>query len=303
MSETRATFIGIGAQKCASTWLYDILRQCPGVTVSDEKEVDFFSYYFDRGYEWYGRRFAGPARPHRGEISPSYLIHPDAPARAAAYNPALRIFVTLRDPVDRAFSNHLHEVRKGHVSGRNLVFETALANNPLYLDQGRYATHLQRWLARFPRDRVHVLFQEEIGRDRIGTARLVTDALDLAPLETLLDRRSNESVRYRNRQLGEWLWRAGHAARGKGLGGVVERVKAVPGIRQLHALNREPMKAVVAPMTPATEARLTEHFAPEVAALESLLGRPVPWPRYRSSPGNPAETARGEAKAPHAPAH
>ncbi|ETX27226.1 sulfotransferase domain-containing protein [Roseivivax isoporae] len=281
MREFQATFVGIGGQKCATTWLYGVLRQCPDAAVSDEKEVDFFSYYFDRGYEWYERHFAGTAgRRHRGEISPSYLIHPAAPARAAAYNPDLHVFVTLRDPVRRAFSNHLHEARKGHVSGANLVFETALDNNPLYLDQGRYATHLARWYDHFPADRIHVLFQEEITADRAGAARAVTDVLGLAPLQDFLDLRANESVRYRNPALGTALWRLGRAARDRGLGRLVEHAKAAPGIRQLRSANREAMTEVVDPMAPETERRLEAFYADEVAALERLVGRPAPWPRF-----------------------
>ncbi|MCB1349342.1 MAG: sulfotransferase [Paracoccaceae bacterium] len=281
MRPNQATFIGIGGQKCATTWLHGVLEQSPHVSLGREKEVDFFSYYFDRGSEWYERHFAaeGDIR-HRGDISPSYLIHPAAPARVAQYNPDMHILVTLRDPVRRAWSNHLHEARKGHISGDNLVFETALDNNPLYLDQGRYAAHLAGWYDHFPRDRILVLFQEEIALDRAAMARQVIDRLGLPPLADFLDLRANESVRYRNPLVGETLWKVGSFARRNGLGRAVETVKALPGIRQMRNANREAMSDVIAPMQEATETALTEHFADDVAALEKLLDRPVPWPRY-----------------------
>jgi hypothetical protein len=283
MREFQATFIGIGAQKCASTWLYGVLQQCPDVFVSEEKEVDFFSYYFDRGYEWYERNFANEAGcQHRGEISPSYFIHPDAPARAHAYNPDLHVFVTLRDPVQRAFSNHLHEARKGHISGQNLNFETAMANNPLYKDQGRYATHLARWLDTFPKEQVHVFFQEEINENRAAMARQVTDSLGLKPLEDFLDLRANESVRYRNAALGETLWKVGNYARRKGMGRIVETMKSAPGIKQMRDANREPMRDIVERMEADTEAALTEFYRPEVEQLQALLGRDVPWTRFKA---------------------
>ncbi|MDX1781645.1 MAG: sulfotransferase domain-containing protein [Thalassovita sp.] len=281
MARLGATFIAIGAQKCATTWLAAMLRQCPDVRVSQDKEVDFFSHHFDRGFEWYDRHFASdPARRHRGEISPSYFIHRDAPARAAAYDPGLQIFVILRDPVDRAYSNHLHEVRKGHVSGMNLRFEAALDNNPLYLDQGRYATHLRRWLDWFPPGQVHILFQEDISRDGAEAARRVTGGLDLPPLTSFIDLRTNESVRYRNAALGETLWKIGNAARRRGLGHLVETVKAAPGIRQIRDANRQSIRDVVAPMRADTERRLTEFFTEEVAQLAPLIGRMPPWQRF-----------------------
>lgn len=281
MRQAPATFIGIGAQKCASTWLYGVLQQRPEVNMSKVKEVDFFSYYFDRGYEWYERNFEHSANSdHRGEISPSYFIHPNAAPRAATYNRNLKVFVTLRDPVARIYSNHLHEVRKGHISGSNLIFENALGNNPLYLEQGLYAAHLSRWFEYFPSQNIHVFFQEDINADSEGMARRVSDALGLAPTENFLDLRANESVRYRNAAVGETLWKVGSFARKNGMGQLVEGIKSLPGIRQMRAKNRESIRDVVAPMQQETEEELTQYYAEDVAKLQDLLERPVPWQRF-----------------------
>jgi len=282
MRPLKGSFIGIGAQKAATTWLYGVLQQCSKVRMSDEKELDFFSYYFDRGYEWYERHFEGAeADLHRGDISPSYLIHPDAPSRAAQYNPDMQVFVVLRDPVDRAFSNHLHEARKGHVSGANLTFEAALDNNPLYRDQGRYAHHLAAWLDVFPASQITVLFQEDIHADRRAAANQVTAALGLPDIEDFLDLRANESVRYRNAAVGEALWKAGNFARKKGMGRVAEVAKSLPVVRQMRQANRTQMRSLVAPMQDDTTQDLTEFYRQDVEALEALLGRSVPWQRFR----------------------
>lgn len=282
MTRQKATVIGIGAQKCASTWLYGVLAQCPDVHLSDEKEVDFFSYYFDRGYEWYEQKLTSSEQfHHRGEISPSYFAHPEAAKRAAAYNPDLKILVTLRDPVARAYSNHLHEVRKGHISGSNLVFENALDNNPFYLEQGNYARHLSAWRDAFPDNQIVVLFQEDISKDRAASAFQVTQALGLPSIEAFIDQRNNESVRYQNAALGSALWRVGHAARRAGFGQVIEKIKTAPGIRQIHKANREVLRDTVDPISSETELRLTEYFAKEVQALEKILGRSVPWSRFQ----------------------
>ncbi|MEO1188983.1 MAG: sulfotransferase, partial [Pseudomonadota bacterium] len=100
--------IGIGAQKCASSWLHAIAGSHPGIGTSDPKEVDFFSYYFDRGYRWYERHFeAAPGTRVCFENSPSYFHDPRAPGRVSAYNSGMKIIVLLRDPIKRAFSNHL----------------------------------------------------------------------------------------------------------------------------------------------------------------------------------------------------
>lgn len=280
----KANFIGIGAQKCASTWLYGALAQFPDVYVSDRKEVDFFSYFYDHGYEWYERHFAeGAQRRFRGEVSPSYFISSDAPQRAHLYNRDLLILVTLRDPVERAYSNHLHEVRAGHLSGANLVFETAIENNPLYLNQGRYAHHLQRWFATFPREQIHVTFQEDVKADSLAQTRRLAAFMGTREPEQFVRRSANESVDYKNRAVGMMLWRLGKRARKAGLGAVVEQVKTLPGIRQMRSANQKSLRDATAPMRPETEAALVRSFEEDVRALESLLGTQVPWKRFRAS--------------------
>ena len=99
-------FIGLGAQKCASTWLHDVLVDHPELSVPTElKEVDYFSYHHDRGPEWYEQRFDASAQDNLcGEISPSYLHSPDVVARVAEYNPDMRIILIVRDPIARAIS-------------------------------------------------------------------------------------------------------------------------------------------------------------------------------------------------------
>ena len=57
----RPSVIGIGAQKCASSWVHSVLGAHPQIAVSEPKEVDFFSYHFDRGYRWYEGHFGGTA--------------------------------------------------------------------------------------------------------------------------------------------------------------------------------------------------------------------------------------------------
>ena len=94
----RIDFVCIGAQKCATTWLHNVLATHPEVAMPHEiKELDFFSAKFDRGYQWYMRHFAPATTARlRGEVSPSYLCSRDAPAWAKAYNPAMKIVLRRR---------------------------------------------------------------------------------------------------------------------------------------------------------------------------------------------------------------
>lgn len=287
----RVGFLGIGAQKCATSWLHHVLSQHPEVVASDPKELNYFTANYDRGALWYEGHFAAAgAGSICGEASPTYFFSVDAPARAHDYNPALRLIAVLRDPVARAFSNHLHEIRKGHIP-EDTSFETALAANPAYVLQGRYRENLARWIDRFGSAALLVLVAEELSVDPAAGYAAVCAHLGVAaeaPPDDLHERR-HESVASHLPLLQRGLRAGGDAARRIGLGEMVRRMKAAPGIRGALALNRKELRGAVPPMQNETRARLVELFAGDVAFVRQLLGRPLPewrhWPEPEPAAG------------------
>jgi hypothetical protein len=273
---TRPSYVGIGAQKCASTWLHRILADHPQVAVPETKEVDFFSYRYDRGYQWYERCFVGAADARaRGEISPSYFCEPAVPERVARYVPDARIIVSLRDPVERALSNHRHEVREGHLVGADLTFETGLDNNPMYVEQGRYATHLKKWLDYFPREQILVVLMEDVASDPLDVARSVYRFLgvDADFIPAGLTERYNPSFATRSPAFGAVKDAAYAATRLPGLRWAWDAAAGV-GLRALYrGINQVPSDAVIPPPSEQTLRQLRQRFEPEVLELESLLGR------------------------------
>jgi len=272
----RVSFVGIGAQKAATSWLHDILADHPQVVVPAAKEVDFFSYHYERGMRWYERHF-----PHRegairyGEISPSYLHEPGVAGRVRRYSAAMRIVVSLRDPVERALSQHRHLVRLGLVDPADLRFETALADNPTYVEQGLYHQHLSRWVEAFGRDAVHVVLMEDIERDRAAVTRGLYRflAIDEAHRPAALDRISNPS--YVARSLG--LERSVVALR-RGLGAVgAERVwRAIgdTGLRELYRRkNRRTGSAAIPPVPEEVLRKVRQVFRDDTQRLQDLIQR------------------------------
>jgi hypothetical protein len=286
-ASVRPTYVGIGAQKCASTWLHRMLEAHPQVGVPEVKEVDFFSYRFDRGYQWYERCFGDAQRPGRpvvarGEISPSYFCEPAVPERVASYVPDARIIVSLREPVERALSNHRHEVRQGNLSGADLSFERGLRNNPMYVEQGLYAKHLKRWLGHFPRDRILVVLMDDVEADPRRVCRTVYGFLgvDESFVPPDFDSRYNGSFATRSPRLTRLKDAAYSMTRAPGLRWAWE-VAARAGLKPLyHGLNVVPSGAVIPPAQPDTLAWLHDRFEPEIRELETLLERPLtPWLR------------------------
>ncbi len=281
---SRATFLGIGAQKSATSWLHAVMAAHPQIAASDPKELDFFTAHWDRGALWYERHFARPAGARaRGECSPGYFASRDAPARAAEYNPDLALIAVLRDPVARMFSNHLHEIRKGHIPP-DTAFETALAANPAYRAQSRYQACLGRWIEAFGRDRLLVLLAEDLDVDPVAGWRAVCRHLGVAeePVPDAIADRRNESVAHRSEVLQSGLRRGGDALRAAGMGPVVRALKRAPGLSGVLALNQRDLRQQVAPMRPDTRAALAAEFAGDIAFVRDLLGRDaLPWPSAR----------------------
>jgi hypothetical protein len=270
-----------------TSWVHAVASAHPDVASASLKELDFFSYRFDHGYRWYEEQFPSAGRDAIAfEVSPSYFHDPRAPARVAAYRPDMRVIAILRDPVARAYSNHLHEVMKGHVP--ICAFAEGLANNPAYVEQGLYATHLARWLDHFPAERVLCLIAEEVVRDPRGAAERMYGFLgiraDYRP--GVLDERRNESDRARSPLLRAALRAGGEAMRRARLEETLVRVKKLPGVSQILRYNSVQMRREVPPMTTDDVERLRTLFASETLGIATLLGREaLPWDTWRYAAG------------------
>jgi hypothetical protein len=269
-------FVGIGAQKCASTWLYDVLSDHPEVALSQPKELDFFSYHYHMGYQWYERHWERKQGILAfGEISPSYFCEPAVPARILEYAPSALILLSLRDPVERAISNHLHEVRLGNLRGADLCFETGLKNNPMYLEQSRYGKHLQRWLEVFPKSRVLVVFTEDIVSDGLAVATSVQTFLgvDHNHRSKSLTKRSNEGHVHRYAVIEQSRKAARRLIGRLGLDPLWTGAQTL-GLQSLYRrLNRRPTTHLVPSVSPESRDRLRRVLRDDIKLLEDITGR------------------------------
>lgn len=272
----KPSFVGLGAQKCASTWLHRMLSDHPQVAVPAVKEVNFFSDRFDHGYQWYERQFKQSSGALcAGEVSPSYFHNPCAPARVRRYNPDMRLLVTLREPVERAISNHRHEVQQGHIAGADLSFEAGLANNPMYVEQSLYGKHLEHWLKHFPRERLHVMLVDDIRRDPAAVARRLFRfvGVDAQFLPERLAKRFNASYANRSQGLVRLKDQVYRFSQSPGMGWLWSAAAFV-GARDLYRrVNVTYSDALIPPARPETLAELRQCFSADVRKLERLLGR------------------------------
>jgi hypothetical protein len=193
--DPRVSFIVAGVQKGGTTALFDYLAREPGLACSKVKEVHFFD---DEGQAWpaadYGAYhasfppFDGRAR---GEATPIYLYWPNSLERIAAYNPAMRLIVMLRDPVARAWSHWRMEYARGAEAepfgwcirqGRQRLFDAepwGFHREQSYVERGFYGEQIARLHGIFPRDQVLVQRAEELRCDPAGMIARVRSFLGL----------------------------------------------------------------------------------------------------------------------------
>lgn len=144
-----------------------------------EKEAPFFSDddAFEKGYGWYFNEFFGSCGDHPllGTVTPHYMMSPKVPQRMKELTPNARIIAVLRDPIERAYS-HYHMATR--VRDETRTFDEAIASqlkpdsfeasrkSPDYWKEfivfGEYGRILAQFYKLFPKDRMLVLFTDDL---------------------------------------------------------------------------------------------------------------------------------------------
>jgi Sulfotransferase family len=189
-------FLVIGAQKAGTTTLWKLLRDHPQLWLPDAKEAPFFSHseVYERGWTSYLRRLDVPDGQNvlRGTVTPHYMHgwH-DASTRTVAERiarvlPDAKLVALLRDPVERARSQHAMTVARGrerrgvdHAMSESLRPEalrrgrSAPDDTNSYVVQGEYGRILGEYLSLFPRAALHVELSETLSLDPQGALRRI----------------------------------------------------------------------------------------------------------------------------------
>jgi Sulfotransferase family len=160
-------YVGIGAQRCGTSWWYDSVRRNPGIQRSPlGKEVHYFDRYW-RGDEpedvaaEYASLF--PRRPGNivGEWTPRYMADHWAIRLLRKAAPEARLLVMLRDPVSRYRSAIARLERKAEERGQRVLLPQV--NDAIW--RGFYYEQLRHVLDLFPREQVLVLQYERCVSD------------------------------------------------------------------------------------------------------------------------------------------
>jgi len=163
-------FIGIGAPKAGTTWIFNCLKEHPQIFVAEVKETKFFDEgVIENRINEYEKHFIGSEGYKAiGEISTRYLASKyGAPERIKKHVPDVRLFVSVRNPIEQVYSYYWHLYRqnfhKGTLNDLPNTFEEALNNyeNEI-IHNAYYYKHLGNWLKFFDSSQIFIIFYDDI---------------------------------------------------------------------------------------------------------------------------------------------
>ncbi len=163
-------FLGIGAQKAATTWIFECLRRHPEVYFPSGKEIHFWDEGRERGVDWWLDIFRNAAHHGRkqGEITPAYaLLEEDTIRQIAAIAPKLRLFYSIRNPIARAWSHALMRLGRAGLEPDKQSDAWFIEHFTSFASRrrGDYLSCLNRWSAIFGADKLHVIVFDDIVAD------------------------------------------------------------------------------------------------------------------------------------------
>lgn len=292
-------FLIVGAAKSATSSLHIYLNQHPQIRMPAIKESWFFSFldrppaYASPGVlnsvvsrlEDYARLFEDAAPGQTlGDASPSYLYtYEDAIRNIRAVYPPdklkdLRIIISLREPVSRAFSQYWTFKRFDH---EPLPFEQAtdaavisrrLADNwNIFYDYtgfGRYYEQVKAYLDAFGRERVLIVLYDDIQKDPLQVCQSIFAFLGVAA-----DFVPNVRFKYNN-LTGEARvkWPIRMLTSRNPLKRAAAALIPKP-LRQLILFGAGKLLLRRGELGDSTRRALAHGFAEDIARLETLIGR------------------------------
>lgn len=270
---TLPSFIGIGAERCGSTWLHLLLARHPKIYVpTQRKELDFFNVNLDRGLDWYESFFpnAQDATLYEaiGEISPRYLNFPECAKQIAMMPSVHKLVAILRNPVDRAYSHYGHAIRLRGYSG---TFEQFIVDYPESITHGFYADHLQSFLQYYDKQQLCCLIFEKSVADVTTTKQTIAEFLGVSPAEfpeIAGCKKANETYIPKLKKLNYIAVEFRRYLIKHDLDWVINFAKKMGAQQMLKAGGTQDLL----PISQETRLRLQDTFAPHIESLEKLLG-------------------------------
>jgi len=108
VEQKQPDFLILGFMRSGTTSLYQYLTLHPKILPAVDKEIHFFTSFFEAGVDWYLAHFPTILNKNdylTGEATPIYVCHPGIADKVFKLFPEMKLIVLLRNPVKRAISS------------------------------------------------------------------------------------------------------------------------------------------------------------------------------------------------------
>lgn len=255
-------FLGLGAARAGSTWIAQNLKQHPDIYLPGKKEVHFFDRHYQAGWPYYEEQFSSWSGQRMvGEITPQYFHNPAVPQLIADHLPKIKLFVCLRNPIDRAYSHYWRLIAVSAFD-QNTSFEEVINAPNDVLEVGCYYNHLQRYFSFFPEKQILVLIFDDLENSPEVFLAQIYDFLEVdnQPTLPLANQKINAAASLQNLSRSKLMWQ---------LYRLVSRLRIYPLADRLQRLNSRDLP----PMQPETHQFLVNYYQEQIDGLQKLIDR------------------------------
>lgn len=285
-------FIIAGAAKCGTTALAQFLGEVPGIYMSENKEPRFFtaikgdmekgilgdgprlSGNYDKGFDWYAKLFQNASPDQlKAEASTVYFCNEDAAKLIYDNNPSVKLIFMLRNPVKRVYSHYWQEYKLGFEFPS--FEEMVKTNNPrlvYYKRISAYKKNLQRFFELFPKEQIHIIIQEEFEKNTEKQFAEVLQFLGLNYSKVDLNKRVNEQIAPKNRNIAKALTKLQSSSLRKILPPGILKTAGKLRMRLFKA-NAKPLQ--YPPLAKDIADALQSEFKEDINFVEQLMGRKI----------------------------
>jgi hypothetical protein len=303
-------FIHAGVPKSASATINAMLRTHPAVFLPQQKEPSFFNVddRFAQGPEWYSNTHFANVTDEKiiGDMSIGYAtgFGFDAPKRIAEMLGAdLKILLTFREPVARAYSQYGMSHNKGQLEqlGFAEAIDRALTAGPkvtdadrlrartgsyyanridmdvfrwcMYIEPGDYADIFEAWAGVFGTENVLVVLTDDIAADFQSQADRLFQFLELDQILVEPEMRRNVATALRYPAIRRMLNRLYAVAPLRQALNAPRMDRLRKSLRRRFLTRNYVQNTTVEAPDRQTVVRLSQHYEPQIQRLEQLLGR------------------------------
>ncbi len=269
---SKINFIGIGAQRTGTSWVYTCLYEHPEIC-APIKEIHFFSRpRYSEGIPWYEAHFS-KCKPTQkvGEFSTSYLYSEVAAERIHAAYPDVKIIAILRNPIVRAVSQYGNAVKAGEIP-ESMPFDEYAKLEKSVCEQGLYSVQLERYFKYFKKSQVLILIHEDAKKDPQAFMTRIYDFLGVESsfVPSMLHETINTTRVPKNIALERKMHFFSEFLRRNGLDGFVHLVRRSGLPELVRKLNTKPKKEEKESYDKST---LVAYFKDDVVKLSAMLDR------------------------------